>query len=58
MDENINTTIIQTNVGLAALLNLLEEKGVITEAEYIQKFDELKEIVINSFVEEIKKKFD
>ena len=42
MDKDINGTTIQTVVGLAALVELLADKGVITEAEYNKKFEETK----------------
>ena len=53
--ENNNASSIQSTIGLAALLDLLEEKGIITEAEYMAKYDKAKKIVMNSVIEEMKK---
>ena len=56
VDKDINSTTIQNFVGLAALVELLADKGVITEAEYEAKFEEAKKIVMDSVIEEMKKK--
>ena len=56
VDNDINVTTIQNSVGLAALVELLADKGVITEAEYEAKFEEAKKIVMDSVIEEMKKK--
>ena len=56
MDKDINVT-FQTVIGLAALVDLLEEKGIFTEAEYEAKFEEIKNFYMDSVIEKIKKKF-
>ena len=56
MDNN-NASSIQSTIGLAALLDLLEEKGIITEDEYKKKYDEAKKIVVDSIIAEMKKQF-
>lgn len=56
MDKDINVT-FQTVIGLAALVDLLEEKGIFTEAEYEAKFEEIKNFYMDSIIEKIKKKF-
>ena len=55
MDNNLQTNVFQAIVGLAALLDLLEEKGIITEAEYTTKYEETKKILVDSVIEEMKK---
>ena len=50
-----NATALQATIGLAALLDLLEEKGIITEAEYMAKYNETKKILMDSVIEEMKK---
>ena len=55
MDNNLQTNVFQAIVGLAALLDLLEEKGIITEAEYKLKYEEVKKILVDSVIEEMKK---
>ena len=55
MDNNLQTTTFQTVIGLAALLDLLEEKGILTESEYTKKFEETKKILVDSVIEEMKK---
>lgn len=60
MDKDITGTtgaIIQTTCGFAALLDLLMDKGVITEDEYNKKYEEIKKYFMDSAVEEMKKKF-
>lgn len=56
MDKDINVT-FQTVIELAALVDLLEEKGIFTEAEYQKKFEEIKNFYMDSVIEKIKKKF-
>ena len=34
MNDDVKKTAVQTVIGLTALLNLLEEKGILTEEEY------------------------
>lgn len=58
MNNDINATIIQTTCGFAALLDLLTDKGVITEDEYNQKYEDIKKYFMDSAIEEIKKKFE
>ena len=55
MENNLQTNALQAVVGLAVLLDLLEEKGVITEAEYKLKYEEAKKILVDSVIEEMKK---
>lgn len=57
MKNDLQKVALPTFVGLAALLELLEEKGIITEDEYTQKYEEATNIVVDSFIEEVKKKF-
>lgn len=56
VDNYINVT-FQTAIELAALVDLLEEKGIFTEAEYEAKFEEIKNFYMDSVIEKIKKKF-
>ena len=39
MDNNLQPNVFQAIVGLAALLDLLEEKGIIIEVEYTTKYE-------------------
>ena len=55
MENNLQQTALQATIGLAALLDLLEDKGVITEDEYMQKYKEAKKILVDSVIEEMKK---
>ena len=55
MENNLQTHALQAVVGLAALLDLLEEKGIITESEYTTKYEEAKKILVDSVIEEMKK---
>lgn len=55
MKNDLQQVALPTFVGLAALLELLEEKGIITEDEYTQKYEEATNIVVDSFIEEAKK---
>ena len=58
VDNDINvTTNFQTVIGLAALIDLLREKGILTEAEYEKKFEESKKIIMDAVIEEMKKNF-
>lgn len=57
MKNDLQQVALQAFVGLAALLELLEEKGIITEDEYNRKYEEAKKIVVDSVIEEVKKKF-
>ena len=52
MDNNLQLNVFQAIVGLAALLDLLEEKGIITEAEYTTKYEETKK---SSWIQSLKK---
>lgn len=54
MDKDIKKTIMQTNIGLAALIDLLGEKGIITEDEYLKKYEQAKKTFIRVAVAEIK----
>lgn len=56
MNDNPQT-IVQTTLGLAALLILLEEKGVITEDEYLKAYEKAKQALIEETLKEIKKQF-
>ena len=46
---------IQATLGLAALLILLEEKGIITEDEYKKAYETARDTLIKETVEQIKK---
>ena len=54
MNETTLKTITQTTVGLAALFALLEEKGVITEDEYVKAYKKAKDVLIKETLKEIK----
>ncbi|MBR2518359.1 MAG: hypothetical protein IKE46_01015 [Selenomonadaceae bacterium] len=54
--ENDNASSMQSTLGLAVLLDLLVEKGIITEAEFKEKYEEAKKLIIGSLMEEMKKK--
>ena len=56
MENYLQPNTFQTAIGLAVLLELLEDKGVITEDEYNQKYEEAKKILVDSVIEEMKKK--
>ena len=47
-------TLTQTTLGLAALLSLLEDKGVITQDEYVKEYEKAKRILIKETLKEIK----
>lgn len=53
--NDFNSAIFKTNIGLAALLDLLEEKGFITEDEYKQKYEQTQKVFVNLLIEEINK---
>lgn len=57
--DNFNNqkALTQTTVGLAALLALLEEKGVISQDEYVKAYEKAKDILIKETLKEIKKQF-
>ena len=55
MENGLQNLSLQAFVGLAALLELLEEKGIITEDEYTRKYEEAKKIIMDSIIEEVKK---
>lgn len=55
MDTDFNKAIMKMTCGLAALLMLLEEKGILTEDEYKKKYDEVKEVLIQETIATIKK---
>ena len=55
VDKDITSPIFETVIGLAALIDLLADKGVITEAEYEAKFEEAKNLLVDSVIEEMKK---
>lgn len=55
MDKDITSPIFETVIGLAALIDLLADKGVITEDEYEKKFEEAKNLLVDSVIEEMKK---
>lgn len=52
-----DSTIVQTTIGLAALLLLLEQKGVITEDEYKEVYETAKDTFVKEMVEELKGQF-
>lgn len=54
--DNDTALSLQATIELAALLELLEEKGILTEAEYMAKYNETKKILMDSLMEEFKKK--
>lgn len=54
MDKSFQKVTVQNLVGLAALLNLLEEKGLLTEDEYQKYYEEAKKVVINETFEQMK----
>lgn len=47
----------QTTVALTALIALLEEKGVISQDEYVKAYEKAKDILIKETLKEIKKQF-
>ncbi len=55
--DNLQPSSLKTAIGLAALLLLLEDKGVITEEEFKQKYDEAKTLLLDSILEDVKKSF-
>ena len=57
MNETTLKTITQTSVGLAALLALLETKGVITEDEYVKAYKKAKDVLIKETLKTIKNQF-
>lgn len=54
MENNLQIS-LQAFVRFAALLELLEEKGIVTEEEYTRKYEETKKIIVDSVIEEMKK---
>ena len=56
MDSIINNqkSLTQTTLGLAALLSLLEDKGVITQDEYVKAYKKAKDVLIKETLKEIK----
>ncbi len=48
---------LQNAIVIAALLELLEDKGVVTEEEFKQKYDEAKKLLLDSILEDVKKTF-
>lgn len=58
MENDLQKVALQAFVGLAALLELLEEKGILTEDEYTQKYEEAKELIFTIAVKEMKKSFN
>ena len=57
MENDLQKVALQAFVGLAALLELLEEKGIITEDEYLKAYEKAKQALIEETLKEIKKQF-
>ena len=54
MKNDLQKLALPAFVGHAALLDLLEEKGIITEDEYKKYYDEARKVVINETFEQMK----
>lgn len=54
MNDDVRKIAVQTVIGLTALLNMLEEKGILTEEEYEKYYEKAKKVVLNETFEKIK----
>lgn len=54
MKDDLQQTTVQTLIGLATLIALLEEKGIINEDEFNRAYEKMKETLFDSVVEKMK----